>query len=348
MEKSRSLAALRVTVMLAPLLTAACAGGGAAGSSQTVAAPSTANSTASTTTTTATPSNPYQDTGIAGLIAAPGAATYSSATAQIAAPGGPTFDGSGSGLQANVSFPLLTSSLQATSAGLSATAADHSATATVVSASASSSTVQLIIPSVNVNSTFSTFGKLPFDLDGYTSGLSYVIMGEWGNPFIPLGGQLQSVTEYVFGYETPSSSMPTTGSATFSGTAQASVFKTIGTDIQVTGLDGAGAYGKAAFSVNFASGQVNGAFTNMQYWDGGVTNLPWNDVSVTANIASGTNRFSGDTAAASAPAGVMSLSGSATGHIDGAFYGPAAQNLGAVWSLSDGSATAIGTVVAGH
>ena len=187
------------------------------------------------------------------------------------------------------------------------------------------------------------------DLDGYTSGLTYVVMGEWGNPFIPKGGQLQSVTEYVFGYETPSSSMPTTGSATFSGTAQASVFKTIGTDIQVTGLDGAGAYGKAAFSVNFSSGQVTGAFTAMQYWDGGVTKPAMERRFGDRKYREGgTNRFSGDTAAASAPAGVMSLSGSATGHIDGAFYGPAAQNLGAVWSLSDGSASAIGTVVAGH
>ena len=174
-------------------------------------------------------------------------------------------------------------------------------------------------------------------------------MGEWGNPFIANSGQLKSVTEYVFGYETPSSSMPTTGSATFSGSAQASVFKTIGTDIQVTGLDGAGAYGNAAFSVNFASGQVGGAFTNMHYYDPSTGKyLPWNDVTATANIATGTNRFSGGTAAASAPASVMSLSGSATGHIDGAFYGPSAQNLGAVWSLSDGSGSAIGTVVAGH
>jgi hypothetical protein len=44
----------------------------------------------------------------------------------------------------------------------------------------------------------------------------------------------------------------------------------------------------------------------------------------------------------------MSLSASATGHIDGAFYGPAAQNLGAVWSLSDGTGSALGSVVAGH
>jgi len=75
---------------------------------------------------------------------------------------------------------------------------------------------------------------------------------------------------------------------------------------------------------------------------------PWNDVSVAGTIAMGTNKFSGTTAATSSPGTPMSLSASATGHIDGAFYGPAAQNLGAVWSLSDGTGSALGTVVAGH
>ena len=74
----------------------------------------------------------------------------------------------------------------------------------------------------------------------------------------------------------------------------------------------------------------------------------WNDVSITANIAAGSNTFNGTTAAASAPGLPMSLSGSAVGKINGAFFGPAAQNLGAVWSLSDGTGSAIGTVVAGH
>jgi hypothetical protein len=42
----------------------------------------------------------------------------------------------------------------------------------------------------------------------------------------------------------------------------------------------------------------------------------------------------------------MTLSGSATGHIDGGFYGPAAQNVGAIWSLSDGTTSVIGGIAA--
>jgi hypothetical protein len=135
--------------------------------------------------------------------------------------------------------------------------------------------------------------------------------------------------------------MPTSGTAVFSGPGAVSgpIFKTVGTDIRAAGV-----VGNASISVNFGSGAINGSFTNM------VSNAqqPWNDVSVTANIATGTNRFNGTTAAASAPGTPMSLSASAVGKINGAFYGPAAQNLGAVWSLSDGTGSAIGTVIAGH
>jgi len=357
MEKPRS--ALRATAILVPLLTAACTGGGAPGPSQPAATSSTATSSTATSTsiTPVTPHNSYFDTLIAGTIAVPAAATYSSATAQVAMPGGPAFDGSSGAYPANVTFPLLTTSLQAKPTGLLAAAADHSATITV-STSANSTSFQLAIPSQNLNFAYSSNENLVHNLDGWTSGLSYVAMGEWGNlgwgpgsgggPLGSGGGPSQGVTESVFGYETPTSAMPTTGTATFSGTAVGSAYKTIGTDIQQSTQ----LYGKSAFSADFASGKINGSFTNMQYWDGLPYSkpdyLPWNDVSVTANIATGTNRFSGSTAAASAPASVMSLSGSAMGRIDGAFYGPAAQNLGAVWSLNDGSASAIGTVVAGH
>jgi hypothetical protein len=71
---------------------------------------------------------------------------------------------------------------------------------------------------------------------------------------------------------------------------------------------------------------------------------PWNDVSVNASIAAGTNKFTGTTAVTSVPEGMFSLNSSATGSINGAFYGPAAENLGAVWTLSDGKNSAIGAV----
>jgi len=75
---------------------------------------------------------------------------------------------------------------------------------------------------------------------------------------------------------------------------------------------------------------------------------PWNDVSVGAAIAAGTNRFGGTTAVTSSPANSFSLKPSAAGSVNGAFFGPAAQQLGAVWTLSDGTISALGSVTAAH
>ncbi len=125
----------------------------------------------------------------------------------------------------------------------------------------------------------------------------------------------------------------------------ATAYKTVGTEIKAS----IPIVGDASITANFGSGAINGSFTQMTVINSTATNKElWNDVSVTANIAMGSSRFSGTTAAASAPGTPMSLSGSATGSINGAFYGPAAQNLGAVWTLSDGTGSAIGTVIAGH
>jgi hypothetical protein len=59
-------------------------------------------------------------------------------------------------------------------------------------------------------------------------------------------------------------------------------------------------------------------------------------------ILSGTissNVFSGQTAANSAPGNSLSLKATAVGAITGGFYGPAADNVGAVWTLSNGDGT---------
>jgi hypothetical protein len=242
-----------------------------------------------------------------------------------------------------VTFPLILSSLQKTPTGLSAVAGDQGATATVVSTSTSGSTLQLTIPSLGVNQTLTFNTNLVSHLGQLTDGLSYVVMGAWIQRPTASPTPLQSQTAFVFGYETPSTAMPTTGTAAFAvtpGSATAYIYKTVGGEVQ-----GAYAEGNAAFTVNFSSGQVTGSLTNMQLLN---TKQQWNDVSATAGISPGTNRFSGTTAVTSSPGTSMSLSSSASGRVDGAFFGPAAQNLGAVWSLSDGTVSALGTIVAGH
>jgi hypothetical protein len=114
--------------------------------------------------------------------------------------------------------------------------------------------------------------------------------------------------------------------------------------------------GDASFTANFSTGQINGNFTNMKLYIndnpsdyGRIYAYPWNSVSVSASIAGGTNKFSGSTAVTPTPGGVSAphaLKPSATGHIDGKFYGPNAQNLSGVWTLSngDGTGSAVGSV----
>ncbi len=314
------------------------------------------STSAPTTSTTASPTfcggcvgpasmGANSDTGIAaGPIAAPLPASFGSAPAQIATSTTPTFDGSSGGYPANVTFPLIATSLKSASPGMSA-AASPGATLTVVGAPGNTTSFQLVIPSINVNANFTSGESITANSSGWTWGYSYVIAGSWaqgsGN-----SGLLQSNSTYSFGYETPVSGMPTTGTAQFSGLASGFVYQASNSTILDTEVDG-----KANLSVNFSSGQVTGSLTQMQQWNGvpysaAPAYLPWNDVSLNANIAPGTNRFSGSTAATSAPGTSFSLAGSATGHVDGAFYGPAAQNLGAVWSLSDGSKSVIGALAA--
>jgi hypothetical protein len=305
------------------------------------------------TPTNMTPTPPdFTDTGIAGSVGAPASASFGSAPAQLATPGGATFDNPNGPYATNATFPLIFTGLQKTSTGLSAVSGDQGATVTVVKTTNAqiannviTTTMQLTIPSLGVNQTItSTLGLASHDGDTVTDGLSYAVMGTWwqraNQP--SNSGTFQNATVFVFGYETPQTAMPTSGTAVFSGgpgSVTATIYKPMNGEIQ-----NAFAEGGATISANFGSGSIAGSFNHMSSGN----SQPWNDVSVAGTIAMGTNKFSGTTAATSSPGTPMSLSGSATGHIDGAFYGPAAQNLGAVWSLSDGTGSAIGTVVAGH
>jgi hypothetical protein len=105
------------------------------------------------------------------------------------------------------------------------------------------------------------------------------------------------------------------------------------------GVDSSRLTGDASLQANFGNGSITGNLTNMRA--GG---MPWNSVSLMGSISGGQNAFSGTSAATSAPGGIASMNGSATGTFAGMFFGPSAQELGAVWTLHDFTATAIGTI----
>jgi hypothetical protein len=276
------------------------------------------------------------------MVGAPAPATYGTAPAQIATATGPSLSGS-SPSPVNVTFPLISTSMRQTATGLSAAPADKSATMTIVNTSPTSSAFQLNIPSLNLNVSGTLNSSLTSHIGQVLDGYAYVVMGSWLTRTNPSDGHspLLNSSVYVFGYETPASAMPASGTATFSGFAGAQIYKSGAANIQTDYADG-----RASLSANFGSGQISGALTDMRASGQTENARVWNDVSINAAIAGGTNRFSGTTAVTSTSSNAAALSSSATGRIDGAFYGPGAENLGAVWTLHDGVASALGTVTA--
>lgn len=247
---------------------------------------------------------------------------------QFATAGGPAFAGNNN--QTDVSFPASSRSLQS---GSGVHPSDDT-TVTVMRNTQNFSVVRVVIPSIGMDETFTANTDLRgFQGDTPFYGMNYVVLGEWGHWS---SGRTASYTESVFGYETPVSAVPKTGTAQFSGWASATVFK--------GSASGAYVDGRADVSVDFASGKLTGALTNMQVRSLGSAQ-PWNDVSVNASIVGGTNKFTGATAVTSTPNSALSLTGSATGLIDGGFYGPGADELGAVWSLTDATGSAVGGLV---
>jgi len=323
---------------IAPLVAfsagACSSGGGGSNSSANSAGNSSPSSTVPIPTTTTTGPNNGTDTGVPGSVGAPGPAIYSSAVpAQVA--GGSSFAS-----LTNVSFPIISSSLKSTSTGLSGVSG-AGGTATVTTSSTTTD-MQLIIPAVSVNTSIKLNQNVALGIDSPTWGLSYVVMGEWGERAQSNGtGPLQNISTFVFGFETPSTALPSSGTAAFSGSTWAFVYKPSATNIQSQFVEGT-----AALNVNFGSGNVTGTLSQMRYFTAPGYET-WNDVSINANLTGGTNRFSGTTAASTAPGTAYSLSATATGRVDGAFYGPAAQNAGAVWSLGDGTRSAVGSFIAG-
>ncbi len=254
-------------------------------------------------------------------------------------------------------FPLKQSVISVTSSGIVPDAAANSggATLSVVSWNASgNSQFRLTIPGLKLDSTFSSASLLkgPSTVQGgnfrlTASNMSYAALGVWEvdtlNPNITPGvaeGNIHLGT-FVTGFETPASGMPTSGAAVYTGTKNVA---------GVVIRDPAGTIGRAALlgdaslAVNFGTSTIAGTFIHMTATDSNGTRSPWNDVSVSGSLAAGTSHFSGSTAAASVPSGAFAVSGTATGRIDGGFYGPNANELGAVWSLTDKGSVAVGVV----
>lgn len=154
----------------------------------------------------------------------------------------------------------------------------------------------------------------------------------------------------IFGYQTPSANVPTSGNATYSGVGNVigNVFEPNSSIRAVPGAPGyATLSGDSSMAVNFATGVITGALTNMTVTPNNGPTQPWNDVSINATISGITNNtFLGTTAVSSTPGNSLSFGASSTGKINGGFYGPNANEVGAIWTLYDPGP--IGSVITGR
>jgi hypothetical protein len=161
--------------------------------------------------------------------------------------------------------------------------------------------------------------------DPSTSGLSWSTFGVWN---VAMADGTSTQAAFIAGYKTIDSDVPKTGYAAYFGKVAGEVIHP-GSTLALTG--------DATLSADFSSGTITGDLANMM-----AGSQPWNSVSLIATISGAS--FDGTAAASSAPINAASLSASATGTVNGIFFGPHGEEIGAVWSLSDGVGTAIGTI----
>ena len=289
--------------------------------------------------------------------------TTAAAGYQVATAGGPNFGPLGPAPAQETVFAATQTIMQVVSTDSTGTHAlvrpdlttmGAGTTATILDPTQSQ--VQIFIPSLGIE------GPLQIGGPGYSSGttsgsvsavynvplgtLQYTLLGTWYHD--DNVGNAAGVSEFIGGYQTAPSSVPTSGTATYSLAGGVSGQGFIPGKYQPAAPALAVPYtpisisGDASISANFSTGQITGSFTNMKAsLPDGSGAQPWNNVSLAATIASG--GFSGTTATTSTPGGALGFA-SGTGTIKGYFYGPSANEVGAVWTLYDGTRAAIGTV----
>jgi len=315
METSRKAAHLTASVCLLAL--AACSGGG---------------SGTPATTTPPAPTTPPATTVSIGAPATVGVAGVAS-----------NFNFTTNPPPQNTAFALGRLNLRVTPTSVAA-AGVTDATAifrtTVVSNGVTYPVFDLNIPSLSVSASNVRGDGTPVVLSGggqvsaAVATLNYTLLGAWTYTPTSGGGYLGMV---VTGSSTPSAGTPTTGSASYSGTGGVA-----GAYFVPTGsgtIQGGTLTGNVSLNVDFAANSFSGSLSNMTATASanGSGSTPWNNVSLTGTVSRGAGPafLNGSTSTSGAPggAGIAGFSNAATGSLSGAFYGPAAQEVGAQWTL---------------
>jgi hypothetical protein len=167
--------------------------------------------------------------------------------------------------------------------------------------------------------------------------LNYTVFGNWS--YVPTSGA-SYVGQMVSGYFTSGSGVPTTGSATYSGVGGA-----VGTYAVPSGansIETGTLIGDLSLNVNFAGNTASGSITNMKAQAAGSnTTTQWNSLTLSGSLdrRSQTESVSlGGQVSTTTNSGSAGFSSAAKGTFAGMLFGPAAQEVGGSWSLSESTA----------
>jgi len=174
------------------------------------------------------------------------------------------------------------------------------------------------------------------------SGTTYAELGQWAVSEAT-GARASHAGWAIFGYQTPVSNMPLSGSASYAaaGGVQGEVFVP-GAQAPYTQ---ARLQGDVSLTANFSGGAVSGALSNMTATDTTTgASAPWNGVAFSGTLSG--NTFTGAATVSATPTGSSSapyvLGATASGQVRGGFYGPSAAQAAALFTLSDGRGSAVG------
>jgi len=190
-----------------------------------------------------------------------------------------------------------------------------------------------------------TAGGGNWEAFGAVVGLKYADFGIWN--ISPTGNNAGSQTPLYVGAgggakagHGETSTMPTTGSATYTGGAAGYVVK---------GGTGGEFYGTSSLTANFATGggTVTGSISNINVYSFNNNALmgTMNSISISATISGAGNsaaEYSGTTSAQAGAGTAFDITG-ATGSIKGGFYGPSAQETAGTFQMSGGGAQIVGS-----
>jgi hypothetical protein len=170
--------------------------------------------------------------------------------------------------------------------------------------------------------------------------LDFTVYGTWliaEDPDVSPALDFTNGGVFAGGYVTPANAVPITGSASYVG--------------KIAGLASEDKYsfenvsGDVRFTVDFSARSISGVTSNGALGSDNIIPPKLNDISFTATYDPTRNLFEGTVRAL--PGG-NAFSTNANGTVSGNFFGPVANELGGVWTLSDTTRRIIGSFAAKH